>query len=93
LRSGQKLRARHLDVRRLESSRGHARVAIVVPKFGFTVVRRNRLKRRLRELSRQHLLPRPCSCDLLIRARRDAYDVPFEQLREEVKHVAGQLTP
>jgi ribonuclease P protein component len=92
LRSGQKLKARLLDVRRLESPHGYPRVAVVVPKFGFTIVRRNRLKRRLRELTRQLLLPRPCSCDLLMRARRDAYDAAFEKLRDEVNQIAGQLT-
>lgn len=63
-----------------------------MPKFGHTVVRRNTLKRRLRELVRLELLPRSCSCDVVLRARRDAYDAPFERLREEVRGVARQLT-
>jgi ribonuclease P protein component len=88
---GQRIRARFLDVKRLDSPRGHARVAIVVPKFGFTVVQRNKLKRRLRELTRQHVLPHAGSCDLLVRARRDAYDAGFDRLREEIHHVAAQL--
>lgn len=93
MRSGQKLQARLIDVRRLESAVGYARVAVVVPKFGFTIVRRNLLKRRLRELARQLVLPRPCSCDLLIRARRDAYGVSFERLREEMSRIAAQIAP
>lgn len=79
------------DVKRLDSPLGHVRVAIVVPKFGFTAVRRNKLKRRLRELTRQHVLPRRSSCDLLVRARREAYDAPFDRLREEINHLATQI--
>jgi ribonuclease P protein component len=63
----------------------------VVPKLGFTVVRRNKLKRRLRELARQNLLTKAGSCDVLMRARRDAYDASFERLREDIDHVAAQL--
>lgn len=91
MRSGQRVKARLLDVRRLESQMGHPRVALVVPKFGFTAVRRNRLKRRLRELTRQHVLPQPYSYDVVLRARRDAYGVTFGRLRDEITEVAAQL--
>jgi ribonuclease P protein component len=67
------------------------RVAIVVPKFGFTAVRRNKLKRRLRELTRTAMLAQPASCDLLLRARREAYGATFDGLRDEIGHVAAQL--
>lgn len=67
------------------------RVALVVPKFGFTAVRRNKLKRRLRELTRVHVLQHSASCDVLVRARRDAYDVTFDRLRDEIGHVVAQL--
>ena len=82
---------RLLDVKRLDSTVGHVRVAIVVQKYSFTAVRRNKLKRRLRELTRQRVLQLPCSCDVLLRARADAYEATFESLREEVDGVAGQL--
>lgn len=80
-----------LDVRRLESPTGHVRVAIVVPKYGFTAVRRNKLKRRLRELARQNLLSRAVSCDVLLRARREAYDASFDRLRDDIADVAARL--
>lgn len=83
--------ARLLDVRRLDTGLGHARVALIVPKFGNTAVRRNRLKRQLRELARQLVLPNPCSCDVLLRARRETYDASFERLRQEVTQVAARL--
>jgi ribonuclease P protein component len=75
----------------VDSPVGHLRVAIVVPKFGFNAVQRNKLKRRLRELTRQHVLPLACSCDLLLRARRDAYEAPFEHLRDEIQRLATQI--
>jgi RNase P protein component len=39
------------------STRPHARVGFVVPKYGHSSIDRNRLKRRLRELVRTQLLP------------------------------------
>lgn len=91
MRSGHRVRARLLDVKRLDSATGHVRVAIVVPKFGFTAVRRNKLKRQLRELTRIHLLGAHCSCDLIVRARRDTYDVSFDRLRDDVTTLAAQI--
>jgi ribonuclease P protein component len=78
-------------VKRLDSTLGYIRVAIVVPKFGFTAARRNKLKRRLRELTREHVLTRSASCDVLVRARRDAYDASFDRLRDDVGHLALQI--
>ena len=67
------------------------RVAIVVPKWGFTAVRRNLLKRRLRELSRALLFDKPSSRDVVLRARREAYDATFTDLRADVERLAGSL--
>ena len=70
----------------------HTRVGLIVPKLKQTAVARNRLKRRLRELSRIHLLPTRLPVDLVIRVRSDAYNATFEELRAEVgsalKHLA-----
>lgn len=85
------MKAQLLDVRRLDSTAGQVRVAIVVPKYGFTAVRRNKLKRQLRELARQTLLPRRASCDLLLRARREAYGAAFDALRTDVADVAARI--
>ena len=78
-------------MKRLDSPLGHVRVGIVVPKFGFSIVRRNQLKRRLRELTRIHLLSKACSCDLILRAKRETYDMTFDRLREEISLVGAQL--
>ena len=85
------MKAQLLDARRLDSSAGCVRVAIVVPKYGYTAVRRNKLKRQLRELARLTLLPRPVSCDVLLRARREAYGASFDVLRNDVADLASRL--
>ena len=76
----------------LESESGFVRVAIVVPKWGHTAVSRNKLKRRLRELARDHLMARESSRDVVLRARREAYDASFADLRDDVAKLSSALT-
>lgn len=56
----------------------------MVPKRGRTTTDRNRVKRRLRELVRLHILPILPSLDVVIYARVEAYDAPFEKLRADL---------
>ena len=76
----------------LESESGFVRVAIVVPKWGHTAVSRNKLKRRLRELARDHLFARETSRDVVLRARREAYDASFTDLRDDIAKLSSALT-
>ena len=80
-----------LDLRLLKSPRGYVRVAIVVPKHGHNSVSRNKLKRRLRELTRADVLPQRGSFDVLLRARRESYGATFEALREDVRRAVPRL--
>jgi len=68
---------------------------LVVPKHGRDIVERNRLKRRLREIGRREILPRLRSrgiqSDVLVRARSKAYEVGFQELREELVEVMESL--
>jgi ribonuclease P protein component len=95
MRRGRKKKTSNLDVFFLSSSEPGPRVGIVVPKHHRRVVDRNRVKRRLREVSRQELLPRlreqGLRLDLLIRARREAYEASYRQLRREVLEVTEEL--
>ena len=63
-------------------------MGVVVPKYGHTAVRRNRVKRRLREALRREILPRldgrGVRRDLLVRARREAYDARYADLVSEL---------
>lgn len=65
----------------------------MVPKANHTVVRRNRLKRQLRELVRLRLLRALPPLDLVIRASRHTYDASFAMLGDEVERVRATLAP
>lgn len=80
-----------LDIRHLTSATGAPRVAVVVAKYGFSAVKRNTLKRRLRELVRALLLPRIGAVDVLVRARREAYAGSFDDLKADVERAASAL--
>lgn len=60
----------------------------MVPRHRRTVVQRNRLKRRLREILRREVLPAlrdvEPAVDVLVRARAEAYEANFRTLREEL---------
>jgi ribonuclease P protein component len=57
-------------------------------RIGGAAVRRNRLKRQLREIARTGLLPllaeRGCALDILVRVRPDAFIASFQDLRTEL---------
>lgn len=85
---GKRSRTPHLDVLVSDSPGSFSRVGVVVPRYGQTAVRRNKVKRRLREALRREVLPRldgpGPALDVLVRARREAYDVPYAVLAEEL---------
>ena len=95
LRRGRRKKTSCLDVFFLSSNESGPRVGFIVPKYQRHVVDRNRVKRRLRELSRKELLPRMreegLSVDLLVRARRKAYEASYRQLRRELLEVTEEL--
>lgn len=68
------------------------RVGLVVPRYKHTAVARNRLKRRLRELSRLHLLPTDLPADVVVRIRPEAYAATFEALAADIARALVQLT-
>ena len=59
-------------------------MGIVVAKRGRTTTDRNRLKRRLRELTRLRLLPILQAVDLVVQARPEAYDATFVELESQL---------
>ena len=62
-----------------------------MPKQKRTSVERNRLKRRLRELSRTRLLPALPPVDLVIRTLPEAYGASFAELEAEIDTVRERL--
>ena len=59
-------------------------MGLIVPKYQSTAVARNLLRRRLREIWRRDLQPAQPAWDLLIRARREAYQASFAALQTEL---------
>jgi len=81
---GRRRRLGHLDMIWTDNATGHPRLGLIVPKFRSSAVARNRLRRRLREVWRQEVQARQPAWDLVIRARKEAYDASFQVLRAEL---------
>lgn len=96
-RRGKRSKTASLDVFDSASPAGFSRIGWVVPLHRHNAAERNRLKRRLREIARLELLPRldelGVGADVLLRARREAYDVEFAQLREELSQWLDRRWP
>ena len=91
LQQGKRVRASDLDVRCLASPLERVRVGLIVPLHGRSAVRRNQLKRRLRELARVGLLSMPASVDVVLRSRPSAYDQSFEELKTQIEGIAQRV--
>jgi ribonuclease P protein component len=74
-----------------DNSAGRPRLGLIVPKFQFTAVARNRLRRRLKELWRRELQGGLPAIDLLIRVKRAGYQAGFGELRSELLAWRGAL--
>jgi ribonuclease P protein component len=95
IQEGKRIRTTYLDVRVLASPLSHSRIGIIVPRHHHSAVDRNRLKRRLRELTRVRLLPSlraAAARDLAIRARREAYEASFDSLQSDIGTVVQRLS-
>lgn len=88
---GKGLRTEHLHAQAAPSPLPYCRVAVVVGKHGHTVVERNRLRRRLRELARLSLIPDCANVDVVLRALPNAYRAEFTGLRGEVNEIKAQI--
>jgi ribonuclease P protein component len=66
----------------------HPRVGVIVPKYRHTVVERNLVRRRIREILRTEVMPRlqgnGNNRDVLVRARREAYGASYAEFRDEL---------
>ena len=95
LRRGTRKKTPNLDVFFLSSPASRSRWGIIVPKHRHSIVQRNRVKRRLREIGRTQVLPRlreeGLGLDVLVRARREAYAAGFRPLRAELQAVTEDL--
>jgi len=90
-RAGNRLKTEHLDARAAVSLLSYCRVAVIVGKCGHTVVERNRLRRRLRELARRHIISSSSGIDLMIKALPSAYDAVYADLYSEMDWIQSHL--
>jgi len=89
---GRRWRTTLLELAWRPNQTGHPRIAIVVPRFQFTAVARNRLRRRLRETLRRGPLAQLPSVDLVVRSKRAAYGAPAPELRGAMLMGVSQIT-
>lgn len=85
-----------LEVRAVASPLAHStirqtRIGLIVPRHHQTAVARNRIKRRLRELSRTRLLPLDLEADVVFRIRPEAYRASFPDLASDFDRAVVQL--
>ncbi len=86
------MRTSHLDLAWRPNPMGHPRLGIVVPRFQFTAVARNRLRRRVKEILRRDALATLPAVDLVVRAKRAAYAASFAVLRAELADLVRRVT-
>lgn len=93
MRRGRRIRCGPVDAWLVESPARRPRIGVVVPRHGGTIVARNRVQRRLREILRRDWLPAALRCgdrsDLVVRARRAAREASYAELREALLEGLG----
>lgn len=96
-RSGKRLRCSFFEARLTLSRRDYSRIGFVVARFGQSAVRRNRLKRILREHARRHLLGtlramKPGeTVDVVLRTRPDAYRASAAALESDIAKLNARI--
>lgn len=84
-----------LDVYVLDAAAPRSRIGCVVPKLGRRTSERNLVKRRLKEIGRTRLLGRleelRPPVDVLVRARRSAYEAAYRKLEAEFVGAVEEL--
>lgn len=93
-REGKRVRTALLEVRVLASLLRAHRLGIVVPKHRHTAVDRNKLKRRLRELTRARWPAwhaAPPALDVALYALPSAYTASFDELRADVQKLGARI--
>ena len=72
---------------------GHPRLGLIVPRFQSRAVARNRLRRQLKEIWRREIQQKCGPLDVVVRARREAYQAAFDELRSQLVTWVTSLPP
>jgi len=86
-RTGQRRQSLHFIVYLRANPEGHLRLGITVSRRVGKAVRRNRIKRLLREFFRLHKHQLPPKHDILIIAKKGAGDLNYDQICAELSKV------
>jgi ribonuclease P protein component len=91
-RNGSVYRGRLFSVHALPNTVGKARLGLSVSKKVGTAVKRNQVRRRLKEIFRSAAGTLPTDLDLVISARPSAAGASFEELTEEFARALQRLS-
>jgi len=69
----------------------HPRIGFIVPKYGRSIVERNQLKRRLREIVRLSVLKRIPAVDMIVRTQPNTYTASFTVLERELNSGSDRI--
>ncbi|MEW6668263.1 MAG: ribonuclease P protein component [Thermodesulfobacteriota bacterium] len=83
-RRGRRLQTDHFSISLMKNGQGFTRLGITVSKRVGNSVRRNRVKRLIREYFRLHKAFLPQGCDLVIVARKNADGLDFWKMKAEL---------
>lgn len=83
-RRGKRIQTDHFLISLMKNGQGFTRLGITVSKRVGNSVRRNRVKRLVREFFRQHKAFFPPGCDVVIVARKDADGLNFWKMKAEL---------
>jgi len=83
-REGRRHHTAHFSITFRKNGMGVSRLGIVTSKKTGNAVTRNRIRRLIREVYRLHKAHVPQGCDILIAARREAGNLHFWKVREEL---------
>jgi ribonuclease P protein component len=85
IRGGRRVRGPYFDLLVLQDEGEKLRIAVVVPLLGKCAVERNRLKRRMKDALRGGDFLREMRGDIVIRARKEAYELGYIGIVEELR--------
>jgi ribonuclease P protein component len=83
-REGKRYHTAHFSITFHKNRLGVSRLGIITSKRTGNAVTRNRIKRLIREFYRLHKAYVPQGCDTLIAAKKEAGDLDFWKVREEL---------
>lgn len=85
--SGRRLHSEHFTVVFNQNKLGITRLGITVSKKTGNAVKRNKVKRLIREFFRLHKNYFPCGYDIVISAKKNASSLDFRKIKEELSEL------